>query len=429
MTTPKTPETNGDQTPHDGKHTHAWFLEPGANASSQIISEDGLNNIASHKYKSGHYTYLDTFFNPAWTFLTGLLPLWMAPNMVTTLGGIHCGISYATVWWYSYNFDSSVPDWVIVLSAYCTFAYYTLDCMDGKQSRRTGTSSPLGQLFDHGFDCICNLSHLSNVAALSLVGQTPNWYFLVQGSLQYAFFMAQWEEYYTEVLPHAVGKFIGVTEVNYGIALITFANAFIDRETFWSTPLEWFLPGQISEAILGSETPVHGVLQHIISMEVRHVAFSLWAFMLVCLVSSSFYRVLKHVRSFKGGLSAVSKLISPTLLAVSPYIIPPHLRSLHIRKISVAVGLMFSLLTKKMIVFSMAKQTFACLQPHVMPYLIVCACLRFSDEFAEVGARMSLRLFCLYHAYKLLSWCEIVIQQICDKLDIYCFTIKKKKTA
>lgn len=26
------------------------------------------------------------------------------------------------------------------------------DCMDGKQARRTGSSSPLGQLFDHGCD-------------------------------------------------------------------------------------------------------------------------------------------------------------------------------------------------------------------------------------------------------------------------------------
>jgi phosphatidylglycerophosphate synthase len=28
--------------------------------------------------------------------------------------------------------------------------YQTLDAVDGKQARRTGTSSPLGQLFDHG---------------------------------------------------------------------------------------------------------------------------------------------------------------------------------------------------------------------------------------------------------------------------------------
>lgn len=28
--------------------------------------------------------------------------------------------------------------------------YLHMDCLDGKQARRTKTSSPLGQLFDHG---------------------------------------------------------------------------------------------------------------------------------------------------------------------------------------------------------------------------------------------------------------------------------------
>ena len=79
--------------------------------------------------------------------------------MVTTCGGLHCALSYSILWYYSPNFDKVVPNWTLIVLAVCTAAYYTLDCMDGKQSRRTGTSSPLGQLFDHGFDCICLLSH------------------------------------------------------------------------------------------------------------------------------------------------------------------------------------------------------------------------------------------------------------------------------
>jgi len=42
--------------------------------------------------------------------------------------------------------------------------YTWLDCLDGKQARRTGTSSPLGQLFDHGCDA------LSVNLLLSMVG-------------------------------------------------------------------------------------------------------------------------------------------------------------------------------------------------------------------------------------------------------------------
>ncbi len=42
------------------------------------------------------------------------------------------------------------PSWVYALNGLAVLLYLHLDCLDGKQARRTGTSSPLGQLFDHG---------------------------------------------------------------------------------------------------------------------------------------------------------------------------------------------------------------------------------------------------------------------------------------
>ena len=113
---------------------------------SKYLSPSGLHFIANHQYRGGEYTHLDNLLNPFWTYLTELLPLWLAPNMVTTLGGLHCALAYGTLWYYCPDFDTTPPNWVVMLAAYCTFAYYTLDCMDGKQARRTGSSSPLGQL-------------------------------------------------------------------------------------------------------------------------------------------------------------------------------------------------------------------------------------------------------------------------------------------
>ena len=130
--------------PTDQTLTSCLLFEPPIPSGN--ISESGLHYIATHKYRPGEYTHLDNALNPLWTFLTDLLPMWLAPNMVTTLGGIHCGLGYGMLWWYAPGFDKSPPDFVVMLCAYCTFAYYTLDCMDGKQARRTGTSSPLGQL-------------------------------------------------------------------------------------------------------------------------------------------------------------------------------------------------------------------------------------------------------------------------------------------
>ena len=41
--------------------------------------------------------------------------------------------------------------------------YVHLDCLDGKQARRTKSSSPLGQLFDHGCDALSVNLLLANI--------------------------------------------------------------------------------------------------------------------------------------------------------------------------------------------------------------------------------------------------------------------------
>ena len=38
----------------------------------------------------------------------------------------------------------------LACSGAAVFFYLHMDCLDGKQARRTKNSSPLGQLFDHG---------------------------------------------------------------------------------------------------------------------------------------------------------------------------------------------------------------------------------------------------------------------------------------
>ena len=47
-----------------------------------------------------------------------------------------------------------IPAWVLILAAIGLFVYQTLDACDGKQARRTGNSSSLGELFDHGCDAV-----------------------------------------------------------------------------------------------------------------------------------------------------------------------------------------------------------------------------------------------------------------------------------
>lgn len=74
----------------------------------------------------------------------------MAPNLITLTGLVINIIGTLTYMYYDLSFTEKVPSWVIFFGVFCQFAYQTLDAVDGKQARRTGSSSPLGQLFDHG---------------------------------------------------------------------------------------------------------------------------------------------------------------------------------------------------------------------------------------------------------------------------------------
>ncbi|KAH0505036.1 Ethanolaminephosphotransferase 1 [Microtus ochrogaster] len=53
---------------------------------------------------------------------------------------------------YSTPGHKHVPDWVWIVVGFLNFIAYTLDGVDGKQARRTNSSTPLGELFDHGLD-------------------------------------------------------------------------------------------------------------------------------------------------------------------------------------------------------------------------------------------------------------------------------------
>uniref|UniRef100_A0A453N208 Uncharacterized protein n=1 Tax=Aegilops tauschii subsp. strangulata TaxID=200361 RepID=A0A453N208_AEGTS len=55
---------------------------------------------------------------------------------------------------YSPHLDTAPPRWVHLAHGILLFLYQTFDAVDGKQARRTNSSSPLGELFDHGCDAL-----------------------------------------------------------------------------------------------------------------------------------------------------------------------------------------------------------------------------------------------------------------------------------
>lgn len=54
----------------------------------------------------------------------------------------------------AYPLETMLPAFPYLFTAICMFIYQSMDAIDGKQARRTGSTGPLGELFDHGCDAL-----------------------------------------------------------------------------------------------------------------------------------------------------------------------------------------------------------------------------------------------------------------------------------
>lgn len=228
----------------------------------QIISTVGLERVASHVYKAGTYSVLDNYLNYWWNYIVEWMPLWLAPNVITLIGTsfllstIPFGLYFSTTTTVDGVPSTTVCESTIITTtglasptvcpdkevrsllpianlyiAFAVFMHQTLDAIDGKQARRTGSSSPLGQLFDHGCDALgaCCISWNCAVAT-GLSGSKEA--FLLFTSLLFAFFLAQWDEYHSHQLSTHVGG-IGITEGQVFLMFFHTVAAFVSP-TAWT---------------------------------------------------------------------------------------------------------------------------------------------------------------------------------------------------
>ena len=138
-----------------------------------------------------------------------LLPLWLAPNMVTLLGFFFILGNVVLLSVFMPDLVGPGPPWLYYSFAAGVWMYSTMDNIDGKQARRTGSSSPLGELFDHGIDSLnCTLASLLECAAMGFGTSKTGAFTAIIPCLP--MFFSTWETYHTHTL--YLGYFNGPTE-------------------------------------------------------------------------------------------------------------------------------------------------------------------------------------------------------------------------
>ena len=84
-----------------------------------------------------------------------LCPKWVAPNLLTLIGWSLILSNFLLLTYYDWDYSatsneqglthSPIPQWVWLYCGISHFVGYTLDGIDGKQARRTESSTPLGK--------------------------------------------------------------------------------------------------------------------------------------------------------------------------------------------------------------------------------------------------------------------------------------------
>lgn len=119
--------------------------------SMDFIPDSEISALATHKFQSAGYTWLDERMDPFWSSVAQRIPRYISPNLISVLGGVCCAL--AAVFTVLANHIRWIP--LYFAGPFLIFVYMTCDAVDGKHARRTKQSTPLGAVVDHGIDAFC----------------------------------------------------------------------------------------------------------------------------------------------------------------------------------------------------------------------------------------------------------------------------------
>ncbi|GFT47327.1 hypothetical protein NPIL_537981 [Nephila pilipes] len=372
-------------------------------SSSDIMTPLQLKKLSEHKYNSCGNTLMDPLLQPFWNWLVTKLPLWLAPNLMTISGLIITIATTLILVYYSPDAQQEPPSWAFLLCAAGLFVYQSLDACDGKQARRTGSSSPLGELFDHGCDSISTVFVSLGICIAVKLGAYPNWMFFQCFIAIILFYCAHWQTYITGSL--RFGKF-DVTECQCTIII-----------------------AHVISAVFGTNVWLAKI--PFLNVEVRLVPIILALCVSVVLCYYHIAALCKGGVGKNGSSVAGTSVLSPSIpigiviiLAITIYQkSTENIYEIHPCLYILAFGIVAAKVTNKLVVAHMTKS-----ELDYFDSILIGPGMLFLNQYFNtfINEHIVLWLCLVYCIADLLHYCTIVCNQICSHMNIQLFRITPK---
>lgn len=385
------------------------------------IGAHGVAALHRYKYSGVDHSYLAKYvLQPFWSRFVNFFPLWMPPNMITLMGFIFLVASALLGYIYSPKLDSAPPRWVHFMHGLLLFLYQTFDAVDGKQARRTNSSSPLGELFDHGCDALACAFESMAFGSTAMCGRGTIWFWVIAAV---PFYGATWEHFFTNTLILPVVN--GPTEGLMLIYMCHFFTTFVGAE-WWAQNFGKSLPF-LSWLPFLSGIPMYQV-----------VLYCMTAFALIPTVGFNIYNVYCVVRLRKGSMLLALAMLYPFAVLLGgvlvwDYLSPSDLIGNYPHLVITGTGLSFGFLVGRMILSHLCDEpkglkTGMCMSLLYLPFAIANALTaRLNDGVPLVDEYLVLLGYCAFTVAIYLHFATSVIHEITTALGIYCFRITRKE--
>ncbi|KAM1305880.1 hypothetical protein PS2_008379 [Malus domestica] len=391
-------------------------------------------NVFLFSLVSSHSSVSDFFFRP---------------NMITLTGFMFLLTSALLGYIYSPRLDSAPPRWVNFAHGLLLFLYQTFDAVDGKQARRTSSSSPLGELFDHGCDALACAFEALAFGSTAMCGRSTFWFWVISAV---PFYFATWESYFTNTL--ILPAVNGPTEGLMLIYLAHFFTAIVGSE-WWALQFGKSLPFLSWVPIL-SEIPTY-----------KAVLYLMIAFAVIPTLTFNVSNVHKVVQARKASMILALAMIYPFVVLLVGvlawgYLSPADIVGNYPHLVVLGSGLAFGYLVisnvvlrglvDNQIVFSTivverkalfwqgrlilahlcdepkGLKTGMCMSLLYLPFAIANALTaKLNDGVPLVDESLVLLGYCAFTATLYLHFATSVIHEITTALGIYCFRITRKE--
>ncbi|KAI9504024.1 hypothetical protein GGI25_000900 [Coemansia spiralis] len=384
-------------------------------SGDEYVSEDAIKNLRNYKYRAVDKSFLTKYlYRHYWEWAVTLFPRWMAPNLITLTGLSFEVIDVLLVLVIMPDLVGPGPAWLYFAFGIGMWLYSTFDNVDGKQARRTGSSSPLGELFDHGCDALnCTIAGIVEASAFAcgISWQTVTIVFLTTAT----FFFSTWEEYHTGVL--YLGYVNGPTEILTIAVLACFVSG------IWG-PAIWHVPASQGLPLIGSLFPASWELMDsmlaitCVAMLIGHCFLCCWNVYEVCKEQKrSFVATLPQMGQYVVFVSSCYVWLSNTTTIFA---------NNHLVLFLVTAGTVFGRIVSKIILAHLTEMPFPSYTVQMVP-LVVGAILARLGMFSPSTELLFLVLSSVFVVAAYLHWALVVIERFCEFLGINCLTITPRK--